>query len=284
MKKLIVFTCLLSLLFSLNACSSYYYSMLSSDKGIVGVNEYNDFVQENDSVRIIYNFYGEDAPVRITVFNKLDEPMYIDWQRSSLIIGDKAVSYYKEVMPVQGDVESYSSSTRQYGSVSSYSRGSFIGEVQMSKGIEFIPPRSKIEASTLCLGRDFLDDIPYGAFMKRPFVKANGCRTNLKVMKFNVRNSPLYFRSYLTIYTGMEEHKSVYESSFYISELVDAGKMSPSGFRIGQDQAGNFSYYCNRRGMNTGWIIGYAAAGIAVVTSMILIFTHKPSMEMPSHF
>ena len=103
MKKLIVFTCLLSLLFSLNACSSYYYSMLSSDKGIVGVNEYNDFVQENDSVRIIYNFYGEDAPVRITVFNKLDEPMYIDWQRSSLIIGDKAVSYYKEVMPVQGD-------------------------------------------------------------------------------------------------------------------------------------------------------------------------------------
>ena len=65
--------------------------------------------------------------------------MYIDWQRSSLIIGDKAVSYYKEVMPVQGDVESYSSSTRQYGSVSSYSRGSFIGEVQMSKGIEFIP-------------------------------------------------------------------------------------------------------------------------------------------------
>ena len=119
MKKLIVFTCLLSLLFSLNACSSYYYSMLSSDKRIVGVNEYNDFVQENDSVRIIYNFYGEDAPVRITVFNKLDEPMYIDWQRSSLIIGDKAVSYYKEVMPVQGDVESYSCCTGQYGSVSS---------------------------------------------------------------------------------------------------------------------------------------------------------------------
>ena len=283
MKKLIVFTCFLGLLFCLSSCSSYYYSMLSANSGISGMNEYNDFVQENDSVCIIYNFYGEDAPVNVTVYNKLDEPMYIDWQRSSLVLGDEAISYYQDVMPVHGKVESYSS-TWQDGTVSGYSSGSFFGEVQLPRGVEFIPPKSRVESSALCLGREFLDQIPDRSFTKRSFVTSDGNRTNLKVMEFTERNSPLHIRSYLTIYTGKEEHKSVYESSFYLSEWVDAGKMSPSGIRIGQSEEGNFSYYCNRRGQTTGWIIGYAALGVSALTSIILIATHKPSMDMPSHF
>ena len=56
-------------------------------------NERGDFVQENDTVRISYRFWGENAPVTITIYNKLDEPLYVDWGRSALIIDDVATTY-----------------------------------------------------------------------------------------------------------------------------------------------------------------------------------------------
>ena len=151
MKKWMFLVCLSGMLLSLSSCSSYYYSTLASNdrSGRYDVNK--DFVIDNDSVCIIYNFHGEDGPVLVTVQNKMDEPLFVDWQRSALIVNGKATSYYKDAIPVEGVTESssYGSSynwDRQYGSVSSRSRGSFSGEIQLPKGVEFIPPCAQIES------------------------------------------------------------------------------------------------------------------------------------------
>lgn len=67
--------------------------MLSSSDKFGYQNESVDFVQENDTVLVSYCFWGENAPVTITVCNKLGEPIYVDWKRYAMIIDDAMVPY-----------------------------------------------------------------------------------------------------------------------------------------------------------------------------------------------
>ncbi len=78
----------------LSSCSStFYYSSLNTANEYVEKVDNGDFLIETDSLWIAYCFKGPGAPMQITVFNKLDEPLYVDWERSALIIDDKAFSY-----------------------------------------------------------------------------------------------------------------------------------------------------------------------------------------------
>ena len=103
MRNLLYLFVFAALLLGLSACSSYYYSMLNSNDPVGEKNERGDFVQENDTVRISYRFWGENAPVTITIYNKLDEPLYVDWGRSALIIDDVATTYDPKVASVRGE-------------------------------------------------------------------------------------------------------------------------------------------------------------------------------------
>ena len=91
MKKWMFLVCLSGMLLSLSSCSSYYYSTLASNdrSGRYDVNK--DFVIDNDSVCIIYNFHGEDGPVLVTVQNKMDEPLFVDWQMPFLSKGSRSL-------------------------------------------------------------------------------------------------------------------------------------------------------------------------------------------------
>lgn len=281
MKKLNLFIFLVMIWGSLSSCSSYYYSTLSTNDRAARLNEYRDFVLENDSVSIAYCFYGEDAPVAITIYNKLDEPLYVDWQRSALIIGDRATSYYQETVPIQGVIET----SGVHRSVSHELRGTFAGEIQLPKGIEFIPPRSEIKSSMLNLVKRQIDEIRNGRYVKQAFDKPNGNVVHLDVAKFTERDSPLYFRSYLSLYTNNKKPEYIsYESSFYVSKIIKAGSVSPSGLGLSDNQDGNVFYTSDRKGTRTWAIVGYTALGVAAVLGVVLLATDGPSMDMHNGF
>ncbi len=77
---------LTSIVFLFTGCTTYQYMTVSGKN--IRQNERQEFVVENDSIRVKYNFSGEDAPVNVEVTNKLDRPVYVDWSRSALIIND----------------------------------------------------------------------------------------------------------------------------------------------------------------------------------------------------
>lgn len=245
------------LLFS--SCSSYYYSFLNSNDENGAKNEDGDFVTENDSVRISFSFYGKDAPVFISIYNKMNEPLFVDWQRSALIIDDNATSFYQETVPVQGVTESYST----YG----YSDGGFSGEVTISKGISFIPPRSKVESNTLKLSNLPFENIPKEDFTKQKFAKSNTDVVNVYRITYDEENTPLRFRIYLTLYTlsenGKEEKRFSCDRSFYVSELIKTGNVPPTSFQAGKKQAGDFFYVHKVKRANAGIIVGAVAIGAA---------------------
>ncbi|MDU1889887.1 MAG: hypothetical protein E6767_04290 [Dysgonomonas sp.] len=73
------FVCIiLSVLFLSSCGSTYFYSTLNTSNEYVEKVDNGDFLLETDSLWIAYCYNGESAPVRITVFNKLDRPLYVD--------------------------------------------------------------------------------------------------------------------------------------------------------------------------------------------------------------
>ncbi len=219
MRNLLYLFVFAALLLGLSACSSYYYSMLNSNDPVGEKNERGDFVQENDTVRISYRFWGENAPVTITIYNKLDEPLYVDWGRSALIIDDVATTYDPKVASVRGESSSVASGSSFHWSDRSssgwsYSEGSFSGDVSLPKGVEFIPPHSKLVNTPLQLANFPFNEIPKEEYVKEQMTTKANTTVNIRVKDFTEEDSPLRFRSYLTLFAGGTNGKPLKHSSF----------------------------------------------------------------------
>lgn len=258
----------------LPGCSSYYYSLLSSNDGKSSLSEDRDFVFENDTVRISYCFYGENAPLAITIFNKLNEPLFVDWTRSALVIDDVATSYYSDTAPIQGNTQSSAEGysyqwNKRFEISSSDSQGAFSGEITWPQGVTFIPPKSKIGKAPLHLTNLCFDQIPKEAYRKGKFTKLDGSIVTIHTKDFTEEDSPLRLRSYLTLYTHTPEGKIgktlPFEQSFYMCQLIKTGNVPPQNFEGGQRQAGDFFYVHNVKGTNAGLILGAVAIGTVVV-------------------
>ncbi|GAB2524394.1 hypothetical protein GCM10027085_13360 [Spirosoma aerophilum] len=61
------------------AQSTYQVASMQSDQ--VKLVE-NDFVYENDHLKVIYNLWEEGGRMRFMLYNKTDQPIYIDWSKS----------------------------------------------------------------------------------------------------------------------------------------------------------------------------------------------------------
>lgn len=263
MKKLIFLLCITTVFTS---CSSYYYSQLSASKGNVK-NEQGCFVTENDSVRIVYSFHGENAPVNVSVFNKTGQPLYIDWQRSALIVNGLAVSYQGEKMKVQGNINA---STYDYIYLSgSETYAKFNGVANLPKTMSFIPPHSNVVHTPLRLENLVFDSIPNNRYQEIKFAGQESESTYIKILSFSESDSPLCLRSYLVLYmeNGNERKPLVFEQNFYLSELIKAGNLKPKNFNDYNAGRGDFFYVEKVKGSTAGAIV----AAVAVTTAAVAI-------------
>lgn len=285
MKQLTVFMCFAGLMLGVSGCSSYYYSVLSSADKVDQRNSTRDFVQENDSVSVQYCFYGENAPIRITIHNKLDEPISVDWARSGLIVDDVVTTYDSAPLSIKGGV-SVSSSGSGYqwkngvSTSSGSSSGRFSGEVEAPKGISYIPPQSRIENMLMNLTDFSFVDIPNKEYHKIVLTKSDVTEVEARAITFTEQDSPLHFRSFLTLYTENEgaSRKKIYlERSFYLSRLIKAGNVSPSKFEESKRENGDFFYVNKPRGVIAGSIL----LGVAVVGGVCALAITAP--DQPVH-
>ena len=82
-KPVLYLICIGTLFFT--GCFQYQYVSVESN---LNKNENDEFVEENDTVVMKYNFTGMDFPMTITVFNKLQQPLYFDLGKSTVIMND----------------------------------------------------------------------------------------------------------------------------------------------------------------------------------------------------
>ncbi len=258
---------LLGIIALLASCSSYYYSKLSTNDIPDTKNEYGNFVSGNDSIQIVYSFYGENAPVTIMVINQTNQPLYVDWQKSALIINNYAVNYQGDQIKIDGNVQA---STFNYSRYWSDSSGTFDGMATLPKGVSFIPPHSQIEHTPLRLDNFAFDTIPSKRYQTTKFAKSNRDVVDVKTITFSESDSPLCLRSYLTLYTpdGDKNKPLTFQQSFYMSTLIKTGDISPSNFA--DNKHGDFFYVKKVQGENTGSFLGI----IAISTAGILLYNN----------
>lgn len=215
-------TVALPLLFA--ACSVYQLNTIASTN--TERNEIDgSFVQENDSLKIIYSFNGQNAPVSIEIHNKLNEPLLIDWQRSALLYNDSAVSYAGNKAAINGSINGIGFTDRLnnglYNSVTVSSAG-INGTITLPQYSDFIPPHAFIKRVPLSLTDVFFENFS-DTLYKKVSIPADDPQFPVQAKKavFSQSTTPLTFSSYLTFSSAGSDAKKVsYQQSFYIAELI----------------------------------------------------------------
>lgn len=252
------FHILLSLLLFSSCSSTYFYSTINTSNEYLEKVENGDFLLETDSLWIAYCYKGESAPIQITVYNKLDRPLCVDWQRSALIINDIAYSYTGSKINVEGGTESYN---YDFG----YSSGNFSGTADMPRHLSFIPPKTMISHVPLRLNVNF-EGIDKKSYRNSQMGDKHYNAIKVKRIDFDENNSPIHFKSYLTIYEKPEK-PMVFENTFFISNLIKASGLSPKDLPNEIVDRGDL-FYVTKPANNTFWEVFGVTAVVAGVVAL----------------
>jgi hypothetical protein len=224
------------------SCSKYQYYTLSSDN--VSKNQKQQFVAENDTCKINYNFSGVKGPISISVYNKTQKPLQVDWKRSAVIVGDSSTSFFEPEMKFSGEVE-----RNRYGINQDVN-----GVIIQPESIDFIPPQSSVTKQTRWIRSKFLKLSPAeGQEIKTASQK-------VKLYKFTKDHSPVVFRTYLTLIS--DDTSFHLDHSFYANELVETHS-APENF--GQKAADRFYI----KGKTDFGKVSAAVFGIAITVLLI---------------
>ncbi|MBE9586483.1 hypothetical protein IM792_18690 [Mucilaginibacter sp. JRF] len=232
----------------LASCSTYQLNVINGNAGSRN-EKTGEWFFENDSVKISYAFDGRNGPVTVNVYNKLEKPIYIDWQKSALIVDDKAISYVPDQLSLTGTISSatnyfyWGNSNWVLPNATAYTTGNINANITLPKYSTYLPPHTQSSINTLHLkdNRLFVADTAYHSV---PLVKTYGDAVSSEKVKqatFNSDNSPFKFKSYLTMFVvnGNETSPATYQHSFYVSRSV-LSETSPELFDEFARKRGDF--------------------------------------------
>ena len=198
----------------LSSCMRYQYATVSSP---LKQNLKHEFVHENDSIQVVYNFHGAGGPIKISVYNKLDTPIFVNWRMSSLIVDGLSRSYKDNVSTMQGNA---SGTALDWGSGFSTTNSAFSGMVSHDEEVSFIPPGRFVTATPAALKSGFFASPPNIKPARKVIRTVSGNSTGRSYL-YASENSPLQYQSYLT-YSADVNFSSIatVEDSFWVSELM----------------------------------------------------------------
>ncbi|MDR2950880.1 MAG: hypothetical protein LBV71_16960 [Prevotella sp.] len=251
--------CILVIAMLFPACSStFFYSTLNTPNEYVEKVDNGDFLLETDSLWIAYCFKGGGGPVQITVFNKSDKPLYVDWKRSALIIDNVAMTYAGEKIDYSGDWDTFYSNQ-------TYSWGGFDSQAVLPKGVSFVPPQTMISETPLSLNPNF-EHINNKSYRDSRIGNTQNIAVKVKRLDFEQGNSPLAFKSYLTVYF-QSDRPLVYEQDFYLETLLKTNAIKPLELAGGMAERGDF-FYVEKPANNTAL---YTTLGIVAGAGLIVV-------------
>lgn len=248
--------------FGLSSCSNtYYYSTISTNDEGIDRDNTGAFIFDTDTIQIAYSFRGQDGPVQISIHNKLDKPMYIDWSRSAIIINDVATSYHGEKARLTG--QPFYINTSFDGNTTKITSS---GYEYNPDYVSFIPPMRKVEHCSLWLSNLNFDFIDKKEYVNRTINSSSNRAVKVKMLSFFEENTPLFFESYLTIFL---EDGSTYTitQSFYIANLIRTKKITPPELSAELSQRKDLMFTLIEAN-NKGWE-AFAIGGIIVGTTIL---------------
>lgn len=237
------------------SCMNYQYNTVSSS---LEANENQEYYHENDSLTIHYSFFGDGGPVRISIYNKMEVPLYVDWKRSALVLNDRSYTYWQNKSTLEATEEGYHVAWTPTASSSS---STISGEIKGDEATAFIAPRAYSQASMIRINPPFFDFEASENKQQLKISTDDGLRTATRY-QYAPDNSPLKFRSFLTISTDPSfSRSSTYESSFWVTDVVQT-KAKPKEFL--QEKKDQHKFYTSKS-TGAGTFLGIIGILVLVV-------------------
>lgn len=199
----------------LSSCKKFQYVTVVGDSYRAEINEN---IIETDSVLIRYDFRGRGCPVTINVVNKLNQPLYVDWSKSSVIINGQRFSYWSDAATIKSNTESIE---YQWTKNISTTNSTTNGVIVKNERVSFIPPHSGVIYTPVHLRKQWIE-LPDTSTAKKVQIATQVESMNGKLYSFTQDASPLEFRSFLTTSTN-EQFTSprFFDNTFWINNIIE---------------------------------------------------------------
>lgn len=183
----------------------------------------DQYIFENDSIKISYDFWREKGSLKFTVYNKLDKPLYIDWKKSSYINNTIKRNYWAD------EENSVTDSYTLYDYNESVGRRRT--RSTKPEKITFIPPKSNFVKDHFYIYPTALK-VVYLDKIKRKSLSNPNKEIEIKEKQYLKSNSPLIFRNFLTL-SYSEDFKTEFyvDNEFYISKVFELDALDFSGYK-----------------------------------------------------
>lgn len=219
-KNYLILLALSFLLLLFNGCAKKIVQVWHIKPSTIDVTQ-NTYTYENDTLKIVYNFWGKKGLLSYDIYNKLDYPMYIDWKKSSYILDSLRLDYWLEdeniikSNPYKEYLSNYG--TPKYNGYGiAFSNGNILREARVT----VIPPHSKYHKSQF-------------------YIAANSYNYIKDSISFDSASSPIKLRNFLTYsFNKSFENEYYTDNLFYVNKIVS---------RENQGKENAISFYTNTK-------------------------------------
>jgi hypothetical protein len=161
----------------------------------------------------------------MTVFNKTDKPLFVNWKKSALIRGGEAFSLLDRNVQISGGYAGSSTGGRVFQSAS----GSIYASFDLPEGINLVPPGTFITKSLNAVVEPnpvYSDKFTAKVQPKAQLAKSPAGNTySFKRYSFDPAATPLRFSSYLTFALANSPQEFYVSHSFYVQEVILSSEM-----------------------------------------------------------
>ncbi len=238
---------LVIILFTSGCAPTIFYQLYNTESDSQITKTESDLIFENDEIRIVYNFWSENGNSSFFLFNKTNEDIFLDLEKSHLIINDLATTYYQNRVFTSTSI----SGIRLSNPYSTYGQSTILNNVNFEKGssisvseerIVCIPPKAGKYIRGFLLNASLYFNCDLTRYPKKIS----------ETMKFDKESSPLRIRNIITLrYDETDTSNQVQlEHNFWASEVLNLNKK--------EFVKSQYDYYCGRRSGTRSFYYPYA--------------------------
>jgi len=221
--KRLLSTLLIVILIVATSCGKYT-QIFQTKPTTSGITSNDRLYFENDTLKITYSFWQKNGALVFSIYNKLNIPFYIDWKKSSFIKDGQKINYWTD------ETITHAKSTHVGSSYTGYGYYGLLGLSSSSTTVDsrsvkperitFLAPHSNVIETMSTLYPYTDEKLKKGVSVGEIENPISHKLTAISFKEFNESNTPLSFRSFLTISTTERFDTEIYiDNGFYVSKI-----------------------------------------------------------------
>lgn len=240
-----------------SGCTTYYFSTVESYHNRLPAAKDGYFSTTKNNIVVTYSFREYGGKVNYEVYNMSNDPVFIDLDKSTLIAEDYAIHQAQSASGPNESAKVYEAIAQNLSSDTTISAVNLLKQFSQSQNKLFVPPNSRTNFSPVSLYDLYNMRLP-----KQVYNQVRVGEGSIRGIYFTPANTPLMFRTYLTVVNGKDQSETVFEDIFYVSRAYKI--TSSHDILMGFVKQRGDTYYFSETNENAK-LLGWTIAAVAIV-------------------